>query len=102
MKDNKRQSISIEETLPREAMVKPERSSVRADSLVTNLTTEKPMFNSHLMEAVCEGNNLKQALKRVKQNKGAPGIDEMTVEDLGEYLKRNYLDIRNSSTESPT
>ena len=52
------------------------------------------MFNSHLMEAACERNNLKQALKQVKQNKGAPGIDGMTVEELGEHLKRNWLDIK--------
>jgi hypothetical protein len=31
------------------------------------------------MEEICERENLKQALKRVKSNKGAPGVDGMTV-----------------------
>jgi RNA-directed DNA polymerase len=46
------------------------------------------------MEAVVERENLKKALAQVKRNKGAPGIDGMTVEDLGPYLKDNWLTIR--------
>ena len=34
------------------------------------------------MEEVCERENCKQALRRVKANKGSPGIDGMTVEEL--------------------
>jgi len=34
------------------------------------------------MEEVCERENCKQALRRVKANKGSPGIDGMTVEQL--------------------
>jgi group II intron reverse transcriptase/maturase len=40
----------------------------------------------HLMEQVLERENLKRAYQRVKRNKGAPGIDEVTVEELQEYL----------------
>jgi RNA-directed DNA polymerase len=32
------------------------------------------------MEEVCERGNLRQALKHVKANKGAPGVDGMTVQ----------------------
>src|SRR3546814_577602 len=35
-----------------------------------------------LMEKVCESSNLNRAYKRVKANKGAAGIDGMTVDDL--------------------
>lgn len=84
----------MQEVLLKEIMVKPEEPLARADSPISNLKFEKPMFNRHLMEAVCERNNLKQALKRVKQNKGSPGIDGMTVENLGAHLKRNCLDIK--------
>lgn len=35
-----------------------------------------------LMEEVCERENCKQAVARVKLNKGSPGIDGMTVEHL--------------------
>jgi len=94
MKDFKRQQTSNKEALLMETKVKPESSLTRADSSVPNLTSEKPMFNSHLMEAVCERSNLQQALKRVKRNKGAPGIDGMTVEELGKHLKENWLAIK--------
>ena len=46
-----------------------------------------------LMEEVCELENCKQALQRVKANKGSPGIDGMTVEELPEYLKQHGLTI---------
>ncbi len=47
-----------------------------------------------LMEEVVEAANLKAALKRVRQNKGGPGIDGMTVGELPEHLKREWIRIR--------
>ena len=38
--------------------------------------------------------NLQRALKQVRRNQGAPGIDGMTVDELPEYLKHHWLDIR--------
>jgi len=46
------------------------------------------------MEAIVERNNLRKALARVKANKGAPGIDGMTFEDLAPYLKEHWPTIR--------
>src|SRR5256886_867489 len=46
-----------------------------------------------LMEEVCELGNCKQALQRVKANKGSPGVDGMTVDELPEYLKQHELEI---------
>jgi RNA-directed DNA polymerase len=46
------------------------------------------------MEAIVERNNLRKALARVKANKGAAGIDGMTVEDLAPYLKEHWPTIR--------
>jgi RNA-directed DNA polymerase len=40
----------------------------------------------NLMERICDRANLNRAYKRVKANKGAPGIDGLTVEKLGVYL----------------
>src|SRR5262249_36120872 len=47
-----------------------------------------------LMEAILERDNLKKALARVKANRGAAGIDGMTVEDLTPYLKEHWATIR--------
>jgi RNA-directed DNA polymerase len=46
------------------------------------------------MEEVCERRNCKQALARVKRNKGSAGIDGMTVEQLPAYLKKHWPIIR--------
>jgi RNA-directed DNA polymerase len=46
------------------------------------------------MEAVVERENLKKALAQVKRNKGAAGIDGMTVEDLPAHLKEHWPTIK--------
>jgi RNA-directed DNA polymerase len=49
---------------------------------------------SDLMELALTRPNLKAALKRVRKNKGGPGIDGMRTEDLLPYLWRNWDAIR--------
>ncbi len=49
-----------------------------------------------LMEQVVQRNNLVAALKRVRKNKGSPGIDGMTVQELPAYLAKNWPDLRAS------
>jgi RNA-directed DNA polymerase len=46
------------------------------------------------MEEVCERENCKQALRRVKANKGSPGIDGMTVKERSGHLKEHWPAIR--------
>jgi RNA-directed DNA polymerase len=55
---------------------------------------ESMAISKPLMEAVCERRNCKQALARVKRNKGSAGSDGMTVEQLPAYLKQHWLTIR--------
>ena len=47
-----------------------------------------------LLARVLERDNLQRALKQVRQNKGAPGIDGMTVDDLPEYLRCHWPSLR--------
>ena len=42
------------------------------------------------MEAVVEPRNLKRALAQVQRKKGAPGVDGMTVKELGIYLQSHW------------
>ena len=49
---------------------------------------------SGLMELVCERRNLQAALKRVRKNKGSPGIDGMTVDELPEHLRAHWSELR--------
>jgi RNA-directed DNA polymerase len=46
------------------------------------------------MEEVCERENLKEALRRVKANKGSAGVDGMTVGEITGYLKQHWPAIR--------
>jgi len=55
---------------------------------------ESPADTERLMEEVCERENCRQALQRVKRNKGAPGVDGMNVHDLPGYLKQHWTTIR--------
>src|SRR3989454_521852 len=46
---------------------------------------ENPASTDRMMEAICEWGNLKEAMWRVKTNKGSAGIDGMTVDELPDY-----------------
>ena len=50
--------------------------------------------DERLMEVVCSRENLWKALTRVQANKGSPGVDGMTVRQLGDYLKEHWPAIR--------
>ncbi len=47
-----------------------------------------------LMEQVVARENAVEALKRVRRNKGSPGIDGMTVDELTPYLREHWPVIR--------
>ena len=47
-----------------------------------------------LMERILERRNMFRAINRVRANKGAPGVDGMTVNQLSGYLKRHWLKIK--------
>jgi hypothetical protein len=49
---------------------------------------------SDLMEKACERQNLLAALKRVRKNKGSPGIDGMTVDELPGFLREHWPRLR--------
>ena len=72
----------------------PRISAEGTESLAVKREAESPAGIEPLMEAVCERSNCKQALARVKRNKGSAGIDGMTVEQLPAYLKQHWPAIR--------
>ena len=65
-----------------------------AEASAAKVSPEHPAVAGPSMEAVVERENLKKALAQVKRNKGAAGVDGMTVGELPAYLKDNWLAIR--------
>src|SRR5450631_2838229 len=64
------------------------------ESLSAVNESERPANASRIMEEVCERTNLKEALRQVRGNKGSAGVDRMTVDQLGDYLKQHWPAIR--------
>ena len=59
-----------------------------------DLSAENPKPGEGLMERVLAPENLRAAYRRVRANKGAPGVDGMTVDELARYLRANWPAIR--------
>jgi RNA-directed DNA polymerase len=55
---------------------------------------ENTQHEEELWERIFSRGNMFAALERVKANKGAPGVDGMTVEELPDHLKAHWLTIR--------
>src|SRR6266498_3570634 len=64
------------------------------ESLSAVSEPERPANTRRIMEEICERANLKEALRQVKGNKGSAGVDRMTVDQLGDYLKQHWPAIR--------
>jgi RNA-directed DNA polymerase len=95
LKSDTRQNIQLEldfSSLPAGEACEAGREEI--ESLLAAHDTESPANTNRWMEEVCERENLKEALRQVKANKGSAGIDRMTVGQLSDYLKQHWPEIR--------
>ena len=74
-------------------------ASKEAEPLMANSAPESPALTDRLMEEVCDRGNLEKAWKRVRRNKGSPGIDGMTIDDAKDYLREHWPSIRSRLLE---
>src|SRR5580693_8009108 len=95
LKDDKQQNIQIELDFS-SAPTGEAREAGRAETESSGVMngTENPANTNRLMEEVCERENLKEALRRVKANKGSAGVDGITVSGITDYLKQHWPAIR--------
>src|SRR5215831_1300390 len=95
LKDDQQQNIQLEldfsSSLTGEAR---EAGREETESSGAANGTESAARTNRLMEEVCERDNLKEALRQVKANKGSPGVDGMTVGGITDYLKQHWPAIR--------
>jgi hypothetical protein len=70
-------------------------SNRSSEEFIARHISESPAGQIRLMESICERSNMRRAIRRVIKNKGAPGVDGMTVRKikrkLGDVL--DYLDV---------
>ena len=71
----------------------------RAEPFVAKPAPQSPALTEQLMEEVCNRENLVRAWKRVRQNKGSPGVDGMTIENASDYLREHWPSIRSQLLE---
>ena len=95
LKDDKQQNIQFELDFF-SALTGEAREAGREEIEPPGAThgTENPASTNRLMEEVCERGNRREALRRVKANKGSPGVDGMTVDEITDYLQQHWPAIR--------
>jgi RNA-directed DNA polymerase len=93
--DDKQQNIQLELDFS-SALTGEAREAGREETESPRVTNgpENPASTNRLMEEVCERENLREALRQVKANKGSPGVDGMTVGGITDYLKEHWSAIR--------
>ena len=72
---------------------------VRAHRSFRRIWKERDSAQPELLERILDKDNLNRAFKRVKANKGAPGIDGMTVEEALPWLKEHRGELLQSIRE---
>jgi RNA-directed DNA polymerase len=93
--NDKRQKNQLELAFTEEGRSEAPRAPREGtESFTAKCEIESPAREEQLMEEVCGRENCQQALRRVKANKGSPGIDGMRVEELPGYLKRHWPALR--------
>jgi RNA-directed DNA polymerase len=73
---------------------KAPRLAVREVEVIAAMSEpESPAPTTNLMEAICDPDNIEAALRAVVRNKGAPGVDGITVRQLPGRLKACWPEI---------
>src|SRR5271165_1817281 len=89
-----RSPCQLELALPMPRRGEALRRDVQEIEAVTAMAErESPASTAHLMEAICAPDNIEAALRAVVRNKGAPGVDGITVKRLPGILKARWSEI---------
>jgi len=90
----KRPPIQLELDLsPPDRGEAPRAGASEVETAMAKRAAESPARAERLMEAICDWENVETAARAVMRNKGAPGVDGMTVKRLPEVLKARWPQI---------
>jgi len=71
----------------------PRSGGQEVEAVTATPEPESPASTNHLMEAICAPDNIEAALAAVVRNKGAPGIDGITVKQRPGVLQARWPEI---------
>jgi RNA-directed DNA polymerase len=94
-----KQQKNLRASEPKDRGEAPADGHRRAEPLAAKPEPESPAWTERLMEEVCDRENLQRAWKRVRSNKGGPGVDGMTIDDARDYLREHWPGIRDQLLE---
>lgn len=77
----------------------PRRNAQEVEASMATDGAESPAWGERLMEAICDPENIDAAARAVRRNKGAPGVDGMTVKQLPDALERRWSEIARALVE---
>jgi RNA-directed DNA polymerase len=97
-KERQNSMAEMPDSMPEGSGRNPQEYGVGASNAAARRENPSPE-NRMLMEEVVESKNLVKAYRRVVRNKGAAGVDEMTVDELKPYLKTEWPKIKEQLLE---
>jgi RNA-directed DNA polymerase len=75
------------------------RPAALEESQLSSVSEGERALTASLMERICEPENLNRAYKKVKANRGAPGVDGMSVTELRPWLEAHREELNTSLLE---
>ncbi|MBF8376831.1 group II intron reverse transcriptase/maturase [Alicyclobacillus mali] len=95
-----RQQKTPQGALNRKEAVKPQGSGYQGpSSSLAQIETPSSGTETSLLEKMLERGNMLEALRRVESNKGAPGVDGVTVAELRSYVQTHWAEVRQQLLE---
>lgn len=95
----KRQKIQLELAFDSESRGEAPMAENEGTELTAVGRSSQSPANARLLEVILSSGNMRKALQRVKSNKGSPGVDGLTVEELPAYLRDHWEEIRRDVLE---
>jgi len=86
-------AVNVGEVRPSDSGEPVERAAAGKALQMVTAGEQEPTFTSHLMEAILSSDNIKRAFKQVKQNKGAAGIDSMSIQAFAVWYESHGVEL---------